>query len=360
VKLIHALEQSSVHLGRCRIMDECGHSRSQLYQWMDSVRDRKDREAKPVDPDTVQNAAQVILQYPHMGGRKGQAYMIYHRLGLIGQKAYDKVKTVVGRLVSQEVHRRKLLPARTSFTHEPPERVGQVWAEDFTRVKVCGVLFFVALVMDVKSTLYLGAHAEPFTGQALVTEPVCQALETNDGQGPEWFALRDNGKEYVAKTHEELLRVHEIVHKLIPAAKPEFNGAMECGVKEFKNVFYAIWARNEKKADKEKSLLDRVRATVEETRTIMNTELPRPCLKGVTARDVHLGCQAEKREANARYVEAQKERTDFPAWKKGFWKTIKEASGLGSLDDRELFTTFCFFGRRPLRQITKYAGVAVG
>jgi len=331
-----------------------------MYQWMHSVRERKPRERKELDPQTVIHAAKVIMCYPHMGGEKGQAYMIYHRLGFIAQKGYDRVKKVVKRLVSQEVNHRKLLPERTSYEHEIPREVNEAWTEDFTRVKVCEVNFFVSLVMDVRSSYYLGAHADRWAGDALVAEPIRQALATNEGQGPERFLLSDNGKPYIAQSHEQLLRAYEIVHKLIPASKPQFNGSMECGVKEFKNVFYMVWARNEKKADKEKTLLERVRLVVRETATIMNTVLPRPCLQGVTPQDIYTGCHVEKREDNRRYVEEQKVRKDFPPWDKGFWQTIKGAIGFEGMENNELLTTFFYFGRKPLRQITKFAGQAVG
>ena len=322
--------------------------------------ERKAREDKPLDPETVENAAEVIVCYPHMGGRKGQAYMIYHRLGLIAHKGYEKVKKVVKRLVFQEVSRRELLPERTSYEHEVPQRVNEVWAEDFTQIKVCGESFYIGLVMDVKSTFYLGAYATRWPGKALVSEPIRQALVTNEEKGPERFLLSDNGSCYVAESHEDLLHAYEIVHKLIPAATPQYNGAMECGVKEFKNVFYRVWARGEKEADKEKDLLRRVQDVLQETTVIMNTILPRPCLDGVTPKDVYKGCHHEVIEGNNRYAQEQKARTDFPPWKKGFWQTIKEAIGLEAMDDNELLTTFCFFGRRPLRQITKFAGQAVG
>lgn len=360
MKLTVWLEEECSNLRRYQIIEQCQHSRSQMYEWMRSVEDRKSRGRKEMDPHTVIQAAKVIVCYPHMGGQKGQAYMIYHRLGLIAQKVYDEVKKVVKVLVFQEVSHRRLLPECASYEHEIPQRVNEVWAEDFTRVTVCGESFFVSLVIDVRSRYYLGDHADGWAGNALVAEPFRQALAINEGKGPQWFLLSDNGKPYIAQNHEQLLRAYKIVHKLIPATKPQFNGSMECGIKEFKNVFYALWARKEKEADKEKTLLERVRLVVRETSIIMNTVLPRQCLQGVTPQDIYTGCHGEKIEANRRYVEEQKARKDFPPWEKGFWQTIKDAIGLEEMDNHELMTTFFFFGRRPLRQITKFAGQAVG
>ena len=67
-------------------------------------------------------------------------------------------------------------------------------------------------------------------------ESVKQALAANGGNGPEQFLLSDNGSVYVSDHHGKLLDKADIVHKRIPACRPQYNGAVECGIKEFKNV----------------------------------------------------------------------------------------------------------------------------
>lgn len=86
----------------------------------------------------------------------------------------------------------------------------------------------------------LGASISKWANAALVEGPVKQALEANGGEGPERFLLSDNGTPYVSDEHGKLLEKADIVHKLIPACVPQYNGAVECGVKEFKNVFYNV------------------------------------------------------------------------------------------------------------------------
>jgi transposase InsO family protein len=54
------------------------------------------------------------------------------------------------------------------------------------------------------------------------------------------FLLRDNGKQYISEKHNRLLAAHEIVGRHIPPYTPQYNGAVECGCKEFKNVFYNV------------------------------------------------------------------------------------------------------------------------
>ena len=77
-------------------------SRSQLNRWRRGKQlERKERERKAVPEATVEAAAVVIAQFPHFGGRKGQAFMLYHGLGYIGMRAYDRVKHNVKRLLGE-------------------------------------------------------------------------------------------------------------------------------------------------------------------------------------------------------------------------------------------------------------------
>ncbi|MFH1623874.1 MAG: DDE-type integrase/transposase/recombinase, partial [Pseudomonadota bacterium] len=220
-----------------RIVSQCDFSRSQIYEWRRGVQDRKQREHKIISEKTVENTVAVIMDYPHMGGRKGQIYMIYHRLGYISMKGYDQVKKSVKRLLFQEVSNRRLLPPRTRYEHERPQGIGQIWAEDFTELVVYGCTFKAGLLIDVASQYYLGVAVSKWANSAMVEEPVKQALEKNGGQGPEKFLLSDNGSAYISDEHGNLLDKAEIVHKRIPSCVPQYNGSVECGVKEFKNVF---------------------------------------------------------------------------------------------------------------------------
>ena len=310
--------------------------------------------------ETVEKAVGVIMDYPHMGGCKGQAYMIYHRLGYISMNAYDQVKKSVKRLVFQEVSKRRLLPARTKYEHEKPEAIGQIWAEDFTDLKVYGQTFKASLLIDVASQYNLGAAVSKWASAALVEEPVIQALAANGGKGPEDFLLSDNGSPYVGDEHGKLLEKADIVHKRIPSCVPQYNGAVECGIKEFKNVFYNVWAKRESEgADKEKSLLPRVEAAVMETVRLLNQVIPKPSLNGVTPGDVHQGVSTAKVEDNRQYREHEQQR-ETPPWKRNYWDVLKGAMGLENMTGFEVMTKFCFFCRRPLRKIANLELEGVG
>jgi transposase InsO family protein len=339
------------------VAQQCGFSRSQLHEWHRGVRPRKPRETKTIREETAEQAVDVMMSYPHFSGRKGQAYMLYHRLGYVSMNGYDQLKKSVKRLVSQEVSNRGLLPRRTRYEHVKPQKVGQIWAEDFTELTVYGERFKFGVLIDVADQYYLGSCVEKRANVALVDKPVQQALAANGGKGPGQFLLSDNGSVYVSDHHGNLLDKADIVHKRIPACRPQYNGAVECGIKEFKNVFYNVWARREpEEADKEKRhLLLRVRQAAREAVILLNEEIPRPSLGGVTPADVHHGLGPDKIQANQSYREQELDKPDPPAWTRSYWEVVKEAMGLETRTGLEMLIKFCFFWPRPLRKIAKLA-----
>lgn len=64
-------------------------------QRVGSAYERSQRPTKVLPEEVVALATDVIAMFPHFGGTKGQAYMLYHQLGLIGQKSFDRLKKMV-------------------------------------------------------------------------------------------------------------------------------------------------------------------------------------------------------------------------------------------------------------------------
>ena len=346
-----------------KIIEQSRFSRSQIYEWRQGRLDRKQREDKVIAEETVASAVSVIVKYPHFGGSKGQAYMLYHRLGFIGMKAYDAMKKHVKQALLHEASKRDALCSRQSYDYERPARVGDIWAEDFTELAVCGQKYRVALLIDVFDQFKLGVSVGRRATEALVAEPVRQALSINHGVGPDKFLLSDNGSQYVGARHGELLESSQIVHQLIPSCKPQYNGCIECEMKTFKSVFYNIWEHREREeANKEKNLLDRVQDAISETRRVLNEEIPRPSLGGVTPADVHWGTAAEKKIAIAHYRDTERVNVPRrpPPWKRTFWSVITQAVDAASMTTKELATKLAFFCRCPLRQIARLNMEVVG
>ena len=337
-------------------MSRACFSRTQLYRWEKGEQlDRKERALAVVPETTGENVARVVGTFPHFGGRKGQAYMLYHELGYVGMKTYDRIKRQVKRLLIQELAQRNLLlPAPEFYEHVRPEKPGEIWGEDFTDATVEGRTFKVAVVLDTYDEYYLGKAVDSRATAALVAKPIDQALQKTGGRGPEKYLLSDNGSQYISATHGRLLTSAEIVQRRIPACVPQYNGCVEGGMRQLKSVFYNVWERRlREKADEEKILLARVEAAVEETVTLMNEAIPRPCLGGVTPADVHNGKKDVRRQQIGAYQEREASRQDVPPWKRTYWGVLKSGLRAEQMSDGELHTKLDFFCRQPLRRIAR-------
>lgn len=336
-----------------------------FYEWLHGVNERKKRADKLIAEDVAINAMNVILAYPHFGGTKGQQYMIYHRLGYIGRHAYQNLKKAMGRVLFQEVYRRNLLPKPTVYEHERPETIDEIWAEDFTKVTVIGCTFSVGLVIDVFNTRYLGyAVTERDDSDTLVREPVEMALEVNNQRGPKKFLLKDNGSQYVSDGHGDLLAKHEIISKCIPACKPWYNGTIECGNKDFKSVFYNIIAGYDltvfKGADfnnsvEKKKLLLLVQKAVKETADVLNGEIPRPVLGGVTPDDLHDNLGKQRRKYNDEYTKKEQMKEKVDRWSKSKWELAKDVLAFKKFSNKQMLIKHYFFQNDPLRRINRIA-----
>jgi transposase InsO family protein len=280
--------------------------------------------------------------------------MLYHELGYIGMRAYDRIRHNVKRLLAQAVSQRGLLLEREFYEHVRAGKVGEIWAEDFTDVTVEGRTFKAALVLDTYDTHYLGSAADGRATAALVSRPVDQALEKTGGKGPEKFLLSDNGSQYISEAHGRLLRSAEIVQRRIPCCVPQYNGCVEGGMRELKSVFYNVWERRVREhADEGKILLEQVAAALSETVRLMNEEIPRPALGGVTPADVHHGNGEARRQRIQAYRVRESSRAEIPPWTRSYWEVLKSAVNAEQMSRGELLTKLAFFCRRPLRIIAR-------
>jgi transposase InsO family protein len=342
------------------IIAEVGYSKSQIYEWLSAIRERKKRSPKQVPQEMASKALDLIVKYPHLSAPKGQLYLLYHRQGYIPQYVYALLRKTVRSIVFQEVSKRKLLPEKTSYNHERASQHGQIWAEDFTRIKVWGHLFYVALVIDIASNFYLGFAVSTVASRYFVESALQMAFVTNKEKGPERFLISDNGKQYIGEDHQSHLEFLSIVQKRIPPCRPQYNGTVECGIKEFKKVFYNVWAETLKKVPiKEKSVFDLVTTVVSETVHRLNEEIPRPCLGGVTPQDIVSGVACQKIQAREHYLEQEQQRKDIPAWTKTRWKLAHESLKSAELTSYELVIKFCFFLKRSLQKVQFLPDVAI-
>jgi transposase InsO family protein len=361
--LLKSLSNQVQYLDYYGLIRESGYSKSHIYKLQKrGVLERKVRDRKRVPENVVKSAVEVIEKYPHFSAAKGQSYMIYHQKGYIAQHVYKQIKKMVKRSIFHVVSSRNIFPARIPYEHERPKGPGEIWAEDFTQIRVCGMKYYIGLVIDVAMAYYLGVEVSLRPNEAMIEAPIIQALELNKGKGPQRFMLSDNGEPYVSNAHGEFLDKLDIVQKRIPCCKPEYNGSVECGIKEFKNVFYNVWAQQELiKGAVKKDLLDQLRLVIRETMRKMNDEIPRPCLKGVTPADVLKGIAKERIEINCKYVEQEQNKEEvIKPWNRYDWELIKNSLTVKRMSNLELMTKFCFFLKRPLRWLSNLMPEVLG
>ncbi len=373
MKLFEELLESCTHLGVVAVGGQSVFSRERLYNWRKGVEERKAREKKLLPEQTVENAAALAGQYPHLGGCKARAYMIYHDLGVIGMKAYDTIKKNIKCLLRQELSNRPSDgQVRESYEHIRPDGPGEVWAEDFTELSVAGEVFRVAVVVDVFDHYFLGWSCAQRASATFVGKPITEALAANGGQGPSLFLLSDNGTQYISEGHGKLLDSAEIVHRLIPACTPQYNGTVESEMTQIKSIFYNVWERCQRngateiitkqiRADGEENFLgDQVKAALAETFQILNDEIPRPFLRCVTPADVHFSRQQAVKARLEGIINVARQETNVPPWKRKYWEVLTDGARVFEMSTRELQTKLAFFGRRPLRRIAKLNLEGVG
>ena len=275
-------------------------------------------------------------------------------IGFVGHLEQLSGVSTILRVLIQEVSQRDLPRTCNAYEHIRPEGIGEIWAEDFTHLVVDHVRFKVAILIDVFNQHILGWSVGRRATEGFVAIPVKQALKANGGKPPAKFLLEDNGTQYVSESHQQLLKAHEIVSRNIPACTPQYNGSVECGGKEFKNLFYNVWERLERNStDKEKSLDERVQRAVGETVYLSNFQIPRPVLGGVTPADVQLGFQDQRQKEIAQYCEEQVAKKTSKLLSRPIWDVIKQGVQAELMSTKEVLTKLAFFGMRPLRRIAK-------
>jgi transposase InsO family protein len=367
------------HVTANKVMELSEIVSSQIYQWLKGHVDRKPRERKKLSLKIVKQTVEVILRYPHLGGKKGSMYMLYHEIALIAEKAYQYIKVAVRWCLFNEMKHRKLLSTRQSYDHYQPSGVGEVWSADFTIIVVEGVTFYASVVRENYSLFYLGHAVTLGAGSAqLVSKPVRQALTLMDGKGPEKFLVTDRGSQYLCEGFEELLRELDVPHKLIPPGEPWYNGVAENGMNTIKLHFYRRWYghwmdkvhevwRKSSPTERNKLLLALVRACFFEVIQEINTCVPCPSLGGVTPEDVLRGRAFTKTAETKTYIEKEKirmkgkeQQEDDMVDPKGVPKAVGKFINASEIHEVELRVLSMLFGGKPLRMIKHMLPSGVG
>jgi hypothetical protein len=108
---------------------------SQVYVWDRDIRERKQR-PRNIYVEEVDAALDNILDYPHMGGKKGALMLAYHQIEYIGQRSYDFLKRQLKQIVLAEIKQRQLLKEPIGWVKDKANAYGEIWCADFTEVQV--------------------------------------------------------------------------------------------------------------------------------------------------------------------------------------------------------------------------------
>ena len=113
-------------------------------------------------------------------------------------------------------------------------QVGAVWAMDFTQLEVAidGVFPFLLSVRDLASGYQLMALPAPAQDAELVVVPALTHLF--QVAGAPLVLKNDNGGPLVAEPVQLVLETHQVVQLRSPPYTPEYNGACEAGIGQFK------------------------------------------------------------------------------------------------------------------------------
>jgi len=135
-----------------------------------------------------------------------------------------------------------------------------------------------------------------------------------------------------------------------------------CGNKDFKSVFYNTIAGYDltrfkevdfNNSDEKKKLLELVQQAVKESVAVLNSEIPRPVLGGVTPDDVHHKIDKRNRKYNDEYIKKEQMKEKVARWSKSKWELAKDVIAFKGLSNKQMLIKHYYFQKNPLRRISK-------
>lgn len=277
---------------------------SQIYEWRRQIRDRKQRESE-IYAEEVNAALSNILEYPHMGGKKGAMMLAYHQIEYIGQRCYDLIKKQLKQILIIEIKQRHLLREHGTWEKEKANKYGEIWCADFTEIKVFGMIVYIAIILDAFSHYYLGYHVSDTADFDLVDGAFERALEKCHGVLPERFMINDRGSQYKTDLYRAHVEEYGIEQVFIPEGTPWNNGEAEVGMKDIKALFYQRLSKTPKSSTQ--SIVGYSKTIAHEIFKELNEKIPRLKLRGVTPLDIVVQRANEKRILIRGFIKERKE-----------------------------------------------------
>ena len=215
-----------------------------------SVKDRYQRESV-IPQEDIDGVVRQIIALPFLGGRKGALKLVEDRQALVGETVYKEIKCQVAEEAEAEIFRRRqeselrrnqykrqedrsapFQPLRVQSCHE-------VWAIDFTFIKLVGMELCLCVVYELYSQAYLALVAGETADNNLAIEALEKARQYAK-QTPTRCLLSDNGSQFLSYEFQTLLTHLKMKSMTIPPGQPWYNGSLETGNKDLKKVIHTV------------------------------------------------------------------------------------------------------------------------
>lgn len=203
-------------------------------------------QANTPDADVVAAVEQVLMRWPFYGYRRVQAQL--RRMGIVvGERQVRRVLRQLG--VTRSVGKVRL---QTTDSHHPhlryPNRIrgltircpDQVWVGDITYIRLGRRFLYLAVILDAFTRSVRGWALNRSLEQTLTLDATQMAL----AKGTPFIFHSDQGAQYAAWEHTELLLTAGVKISMSDTAAPTQNGLVERFIRTLKeeHVAYAEYA----------------------------------------------------------------------------------------------------------------------
>lgn len=269
---------------------------------------------------------QQIVKYPYLGGQKGSLKLQHDEQAYLGSTTYQDIKqqlklaAAAEQVKRQEQHEQSELQqaqyrryqARTdTFTNITPQQKHEVWAIDFLKITLFGSYFQLCVVYEVYAQGYL-AIKPAWEATAAVAEQALVAACQMSGQVPTKCLLSDNGAQLTCQHFAEIKAKFGITSQFIPPGQPWYNGALESGNRDLRQVIYttAFYAAAEtpqlsKRGVDAEQIYRQLETCCQKVLPIINEQIVRPKFN-TTPQAVWNDAVEANQQRRMRYIEQKK------------------------------------------------------
>lgn len=284
------------------LRDRLDGAARRILAWLESSAPRPGRVQLNLTQEELSAAADLVQEYPWMGGKKGAGNLVHDGKAWMGPSSYDHIKQTIASLYGEELSSRRQ-KNRPPAPFELPRATGlnEVWGTDLFDLAVWDKKFHVCDFIDVFNQEHLVIRAvEGTADSAFVAECFETACERRAGRPPKICTKTDRGSQFQGAFPAALAGRTE--H--IPPGMPWFNGESERGHRDIRAMVIGELSKMKRPpAGKE---LAAVQRACDKVRRLLVEEISRPSLGNVTPAEVRDGRAEAVKEANRQYVDRQR------------------------------------------------------